>query len=99
MNIIELAESGGCKIIRPLAPHEFSIHNYEFTRLELLDFAQAIIEDYKASLEPVAYLVMFPSGVKDVVIANEKTNYEEHYMRRGDILMQPLFALPSGETK
>lgn len=56
MNVIELAESGGCKIIRPLAPHEFSIHNYEFTKLELLAFAKAVIEDYKSGLVPVAWL-------------------------------------------
>lgn len=84
MNIIELAESGGCKIIRPLAPHEFSIHNYEFTKLELLAFATAIIENYKAGLVPVGYI--HDNGTEEFFL----TKTCEHCI--------PLYVLPK-ETK
>ena len=77
MNIIELAIKHGDYSV------EHGIDGVQFTNKELIRFAQAVIEDYKAGLAPVAWMT------KDNFFNHVKT---EHYAI-------PLYALPSGETK
>ena len=57
---------------------------FELDEADLQAFAQAVIEDYKAGLVPVAW-----SSPNDFHISYKAT--ENYYI--------PLYALPSGETK
>lgn len=45
--IIECARKAGALIGRPLAPHEFSIHNYTFSEVELTRFANLVAQHQK----------------------------------------------------
>ena len=57
-------------------------------------FAQAVIENYKANLVPVAYQALCVE--KNYALSTSKINLVGHHT---DFWQRPLYALPSGETK
>lgn len=79
MNIIEIAKE--CGLIEAIDDHYLECGYY---KPSLQAFAQAVIENYKAGLVPVAW-----SSPNDFHISYKAT--ENYYI--------PLYALPSGETK
>ena len=72
-----------------------TVHAITFTHDQLETFAQAVIENYKASLVPVAWYKPNGGWYGGFVLHNVKAmkhiNSDEYTIE--------LFALPSGETK
>ena len=96
MNIIELAIKHGDYSI------EYGINGVQFTNKELQTFAQAVIEEYKASLVPVAFHIGNEDGSYSRIGAtynNESTAKNHIVSYKGELVacIVPLYAL--GKTK
>ena len=93
MNIIKIAKECGAEILADKVIVELD---------ELQEFAQAVIENYKASLVPVAWMEMISVIDDEGLQSQQKVLY-----RYEDLRAIPLYALPtssknelpSGETK
>ena len=82
MNIIELAEKCGI--------HATEIDLIIFSK----SFAQAVIEDYKAGLVPVAWMEMISIIDDDGLQSQQKVLHDYE-----DFRSEPLYVLPGGKTK
>lgn len=85
MNILELAKECGAAPLFCKTHEEWALTGNK----KIEKFAHAVIEDYKAELVPVAWIVLDMHGDKYLSFEQPNGYYEE----------RPLYALPSGETK